>query len=149
MIHLGLDFEICEPVVILDAGPNFLDYTWQDGSTGQFYTVFEPGTYSVSATIPCDASDEIVVTICHDFVYEWNENPQLILFPNPAHDEVSISANSPKGVLRLFDATGRIVIEKAIQSKETILDVSMLSPSIYTLMFRSEDGVEVARLAIE
>ena len=51
----------------LDAGPGFISYEWQDGSTNQTFTITEPGIghYSVTATDlnGCTASDEVVVML--------------------------------------------------------------------------------------
>ena len=51
--------------VILDAGPGFASYLWQNGSTAQTFTVTVTGTYSVTVTDynGCQGSDEVHVAI--------------------------------------------------------------------------------------
>lgn len=45
-LDLGPDLILCEnKAVDLDAGPNFIQYLWQDGSTAQTFTASEPGLY--------------------------------------------------------------------------------------------------------
>ena len=50
-IHLGTDTALCTgETILLDAGLGFNNYTWQDGSTLQTFSVSAPGQYAVSAT---------------------------------------------------------------------------------------------------
>jgi len=63
-VDLGEDFQVVAGLsYVLDAGEGFASYLWQDGSTGQTFTVTEPGirTYSVTVTDAngCIASDAI------------------------------------------------------------------------------------------
>jgi gliding motility-associated-like protein len=48
----------------LDAGPGFISYLWQDGSTGRYYEVTEQGMYWVKVENEfCEASDSIYVIL--------------------------------------------------------------------------------------
>lgn len=49
---------------VLDAGPGFITYRWQDGSAAGNFTVTQPGTYWVKVTDNhhCEAADTITVT---------------------------------------------------------------------------------------
>jgi len=65
-IHLGPDTVLCNaPGLLLNAGPGFLTYHWQDGSTNPTYQATQTGVYEVSATNACDEtfSDTIAVAI--------------------------------------------------------------------------------------
>ena len=65
-LDLGPDLLMCENgVTVLDAGPGFYSYRWQDGDDEQTYTAFFPGTYSVEVTDSCGGiqTDEITITI--------------------------------------------------------------------------------------
>ncbi|MCS7035577.1 MAG: HYR domain-containing protein [Saprospiraceae bacterium] len=55
VLNLGPDLILCEKnTVTLDAGPNFVRYEWQDGSTNRTFTAAEPGLYYwVDATDAC------------------------------------------------------------------------------------------------
>jgi gliding motility-associated-like protein len=60
VINLGNDSSLCEGSAInLDAGNNFINYLWNDGSTEQFKKVFAQGIYFVQATNGngCSSSD--------------------------------------------------------------------------------------------
>ncbi len=51
-INLGPDFNLCPGVIhLLDAGPGYDSYLWQDGSTDQTYMVTESGVFWVHAYI--------------------------------------------------------------------------------------------------
>lgn len=49
-LYLGPDFNLCKGYIhLLDAGPGFDAYLWQDGSSDQTFLVSEAGTYWVHA----------------------------------------------------------------------------------------------------
>jgi gliding motility-associated-like protein len=54
-----------EPIQ-LDAGPGFITYLWQDGSTGRYFTATNEGVYRVTVTdsLGCSASDSVLMKIC-------------------------------------------------------------------------------------
>ncbi len=62
-VQLGNDAVFCAPV-ILNAGDGFASYSWQDGSSGQQFTVTGEGAYYVTATDICGNffSDTIIFT---------------------------------------------------------------------------------------
>jgi len=65
LVYIGPDTSICEgEVLILDAGPGFTSYEWQDGSTDQTYVVTEGGVYwvQVSNSFGCAGSDTALVS---------------------------------------------------------------------------------------
>ncbi|GJM35986.1 MAG: hypothetical protein DHS20C18_49870 [Saprospiraceae bacterium] len=64
ILDLGPDIDICENgVFTLDAGDDFANYLWQDGSTETTFTGFEPGTYWVDVLDECGfaQSDTVIV----------------------------------------------------------------------------------------
>ncbi|MEZ4955015.1 MAG: SdrD B-like domain-containing protein [Saprospiraceae bacterium] len=66
VLNLGPDVSMCQfGVVDLDAGPGFATYTWQDGSSEQTLTAFNPGTYSVTVVDECggEQMDQITISI--------------------------------------------------------------------------------------
>lgn len=70
-VDLGLDTVVCANEFTLNPGPQFSNYSWQDGSTNQTFTVSDPGTqtYSISTTDAlgiCSSVDDIVVSIGHE-----------------------------------------------------------------------------------
>jgi len=66
MLDLGPDVFLCQNgVTVLDAGPGFATYFWNDGSTEQTFTAFGPGIYKVTVTDACggEQTDEMMVTV--------------------------------------------------------------------------------------
>lgn len=66
ILDLGPDIVACENgVTVLDAGPGFYEYRWQDGEDEQTYTAFFPGTYTVEVTDSCGnvQSDQVTITV--------------------------------------------------------------------------------------
>ena len=111
-IDLGPDVYLCDgQTAIIDAGPNFAAYIWQDGSVGQFFTAFEAGIVHVTASSPCFASDTLIVTDCGETINQISEVNAYgdYLFPNPASDELTISLGSNASGMEIFDAQGRLV----------------------------------------
>ncbi len=63
-LDLGPDFEDCQVnQLVLDAGPGFDSYLWDDASVEQTLTVDAPGTYSVTVTDACGEMTEDAITI--------------------------------------------------------------------------------------
>lgn len=76
---LGADTTLCNDATLtLQSGVAALtgtEFLWQDGSTGETFTVSAPGTYSVAVTnVVCAASDTIVIA--------YNDLPQFSLGPD-------------------------------------------------------------------
>lgn len=62
---LNRDSLLCPgKTIVLIASPGFTTYVWQDGSSGQSYSVNSPGFYKVSGTSYCGipSSDSITIT---------------------------------------------------------------------------------------
>lgn len=63
-LELGDNVASCENAIhVLDAGPGYASYRWNDLSTEQTLTTFSAGTYWVAVTDACDG------TIQHDTIY--------------------------------------------------------------------------------
>jgi hypothetical protein len=61
-VDLGPDRSACTgAVVVLDAGPGYTAYSWQDGWSQPTYTAWNTGTYWVTATSPCGTSADTVL----------------------------------------------------------------------------------------
>lgn len=73
-VQLGPDIALCEQrPVTLQAGNNYADYKWQDGSTEAVFNVTKAGTYYVTVQGKCggSTSDTIIVAYYqppHDFL---------------------------------------------------------------------------------
>ena len=61
-------------VSILDAGPDYTAYLWQDGSTGRYFDVSGEGVYHVTVTDNhgCKGSDTARIKVCDAVIYMPN-----------------------------------------------------------------------------
>lgn len=75
--------------------------------------------------------------------------PQLHMYPNPATSYVSLTYNAIIESATLLDLSGRTVIQSDINRNTASLNVSALSPGVYTLMIHTQDGTAVKRLVKE
>ena len=79
-IDLGPDIATCEFLVtVLDAGPGFSNYIWQDGFHGQIYTATLPGTYWVRGRDDCgyEQSDTIVITVAPSYILDLGNDTTI------------------------------------------------------------------------
>jgi hypothetical protein len=79
------DLYICEGLnYILDAGMEYEDFVWQDGSEGRYHIIHEAGTYSVTAQAECQSISDTIN------VYLFDESANALSFP----DTLFICSNS-------------------------------------------------------
>ena len=69
------------------------------------------------------------------------ENLNIIVYPNPAKDNITIKTNQLNGGnLFIYDIMGRELTGKQINNDETIVDISSLNSGIYILKAISKDN---------
>lgn len=67
--------------------------------------------------------------------------PSLSIYPNPVQHELRIQSDEEiKGVMKLYSVTGKLIAEKVVNGKNTIVDVSTLGDGIYFVILQSEQG---------
>jgi Secretion system C-terminal sorting domain len=151
-INLGADFNLCDSlVVLLDAGAGFGSYQWQDGSTGQYYTVYEPGTYSVIASEPCVVFDEIQVLACGDTIEVPGNDPWFEVYPNPSigYFIVHLNQSLDDVDMRVYDDIGRLVKDyKLSGGGNFIIDASSWAAAVYYLKVSGSGLNEVRRVVV-
>jgi gliding motility-associated-like protein len=79
-VNLGADKIFCEgDSAVLDAGSNFTQYQWSNGSASSQVSVFTPGNYSVRATSAngCKSYDTIQINTRTNPLFTLNDNPRL------------------------------------------------------------------------
>ena len=81
-------------------------------------------------------------------------NPSINIYPNPAHNQLTISVTShtftqPLNAV-LYDCTGREVMHITIDKPTFIVDVSQLPGGVYYLKtFENEKGLKVMKVVVE
>jgi len=160
-IDLGEDIELCDSeIIILDIGSEWIDPVWQDGWMGNTYTVYDGGTYTVTTTLPCPATDEIYVDDCGQVITdieseEDSEQPGVTLYPTHNDGQFTLDYRTKtvgKALLGIYDSTGRRVgyLEHQLVSENTKIDVSLLcAPGVYLVHVRINETSYALRMVVE
>ncbi|MFN2428471.1 MAG: T9SS type A sorting domain-containing protein [Cryomorphaceae bacterium] len=63
---------------------------------------------------------------------------ELAIYPNPAKSSIQITGITESGEFQIFDISGRLVISERVlpRGEPARLDISALSPGVYTAVFR-------------
>jgi len=74
----------------------------------------------------------------------------LEIYPNPARDHVTIQTNDEQpGVLRIYNITGKMVLNREIETKVTTMDISSLKKGLYIFEYASETMVSRQKAIIQ
>ena len=86
-------------------------------------------------------------------VSEIPHNPvHFVIYPNPALNgqvTIKIDASTDKSSMKLYDLSGRKVLETLLSSSSTILDVSSLKRGMYIVRVTNTSGIYSQKLMIE
>lgn len=123
-VDLGSDTVICTgSSLLLEPGPQYSSYLWQDNSTLPLYTVINTGIYSVTVTniFDCPATDEIFIDVTQPDIdlgndtivclgdtlwldpgqgytsYLWQDNSVFSLFPVVIEGNYSVEVTDEYG----------------------------------------------------
>jgi hypothetical protein len=143
VISLGNDTVLCvDQNIILDPGPGFNSYLWQDGTTGQTLTAFSVIVDSllyyveVSDSNNCSGYDtlQVVFDLCSG-VNELTNSEGISLYPNPSSSgnfyirfENTVVTNS---FFHLYDLYGKEVFSVPVTSSNQLVQVSFLANGVY------------------
>lgn len=71
----------------------------------------------------------------------------ISVYPNPFNDQISISGQWTAGTgYVLYDATGRMILNGALNANDVVLGTAQLTKGIYLLEVRDEHATQVLRL---
>ncbi len=155
-IYLGPDVEICPgEVVVLNAqllyGTNPV-YTWSNGTPGPSLTVWEPGTYWLTAMGPCGFAntDTIHVLPCITTGLVDVAGAQgLSAWPNPTNGLLHLEL--PHGDVPLhtevLNALGQVVLHQ--MDRTSVIDLRALPPGVYTVRVRMSEWMGKVRVVRE
>jgi len=64
--------------------------------------------------------------------YKNNLN-EINIYPNPATNKINIefSYQNQSAILKFYDLTGNIVLQKQIEGAENVVDISLLTRGVY------------------
>ncbi|MCH2197440.1 MAG: T9SS type A sorting domain-containing protein [Flavobacteriales bacterium] len=129
------------------------EYLWDFGdgttSTDPFpFHIFETGpTAEVTLTLTNDCGSVTGTITLDGVVGVPNANAELdnglSAFPQPAGEILTVKMDfeAKDQIIRLFDATGQLVLTAQALKGQTQIDVSALPPGVYILSVQREDGM--------
>ncbi|MEI6901260.1 MAG: T9SS type A sorting domain-containing protein, partial [Bacteroidota bacterium] len=86
---------------------------------------------SVDNTFLCDASNDTITVNWPETGFKTPDTKEVLVYPNPANDQVKIESTSMINSVELMNFIGQIVYSNAIVGKTTMqFDVSTLVPGI-------------------
>ncbi len=146
--NLGITFEDN----FLSVSSGFQSYVWfyngleLENETNSELSFQGDGNYSVEITTSygCEVTSAVISVV--DSVYELDSKISLKVYPNPASDELIIQSSSliEQTLVKVFSLNGQLVIFESINpssSGEIELNVSHLSPGVYTLSLENGSGI--------
>lgn len=142
---------------ILDAGAGHKSYLWQNGSTGQTYTVTQPGIYAVLVTgmNDCQASKTVRINMPSDLETVASAEGEIILYPNPGNGLFRISMTeieSREVLVRIFNNQGQVVFNRSYQVDELEneqVDVQHLPHGMYHMIMYAKERTFRAKIIIQ
>ncbi len=133
-----------------------LTYSWSpstglSSTTGASVIASPPVTTTYTVTgidaKSCSNTQTVTVTLAATGISKNASNGKIIFQPNPATNEVSINIPQ-KGNVKLYDITGKIVLQKELNIGVTILSVGYLPRGIYTAEIISGDAKNYSKLIL-
>ena len=145
-----LNFCKNETSVITASGAS--TYTWNNGSNSNSIAVnnSSPLVYTVSATFSnnCTSSRVFSVSLLNCTGLNEITDQPIKVYPNPIGEALFIETEHPVKIL-LYDALGRIVLQKNLSQGKQSINTEYFATGIYFLRMEKENEVQVLRLVKE
>jgi len=136
----------------IKTGTSLYQWTFQGGTPSSstsknpsVITYNTAGTYDVTLTIT-NVFGSVNTLVKHGYIYvggvgvdEISQN-NIKVYPNPAKDELNVEAASIMKEIRIFNITGQMVLDQAVNGKTLKVQTSNLPSGIYNLKVLTEDG---------
>lgn len=143
IVYLGADTNLCSgSTLLLDAGPGYNNYFWNDGSTDQSFLATPDGSFPdtadffvfVTDTNGCTNGDtlRIIFDICSGI--RGAESDSIFIYPNPlsSHETLQI-INPGNGLFTIIisDALNRKVVKKQFSGSLRLNESNVLRTGVY------------------
>ncbi|MBR6161119.1 MAG: T9SS type A sorting domain-containing protein [Bacteroidales bacterium] len=118
--------------------------------THTYKFVYEKDYYTASGSdcawidnVTLPGAGTLVTEDINDVGVDVREAAQVHVFPNPATDRVTVSAETPIDQIQVFGIDGRLLGVQNANSDAHIVDIHNLATGIYILKVRMKDGETV------
>lgn len=134
-----------------------VDFLWSNGSTEDHIIIngaeFGDGEYHIELQITdslgCFSGDYILITVNSLINISEVSRSELILYPNPTSSTINIdlkqTSSAPKS-MKLINALGQTVEEKAIANVEVLFDFRTLDGGVYTMIIYFDQKFKVFKI---
>jgi parallel beta-helix repeat protein len=163
-VFIGNDTTINENDTLkLDAGPDFINYSWNNGSIEQGIGIYglNKGEYiyfvNITDSSGCENSDTIVLTIKEyiNTIAVKDIDLELKIFPNPSSGDLNIEIKNIQKELSLIivSSQGQVIWRKELSTKSLSYSQSIhlnsLAPGIYFLKIISENCIKLESIIVK
>jgi len=150
--------EICRNESVLLSATGGVSYRWVNSSSGnvlqgaqvQIYPS-APAVYTVTGTNANGCENISVVSVnvneCTGIAENKNVNEQVLVFPNPSAGIFNLEKSGESiGRIIVTDITGRMILEKSVDSSYTAVDLRESASGIYYIRVTGNGATQVIRV---
>lgn len=127
-------------------------YTWiPSGGSASLATGLTPGCYTVQLKdfFTCSASKTLCISHTTGWLEQYEQFSEVLLYPNPAHQELNLVLNALPCTIRLFNQLGQMVLTSELAAASCILNLASLPVGLYCIEFDMHSGTIRKKLIIE
>ncbi|MCW3078566.1 MAG: Thermitase, partial [Bacteroidetes bacterium] len=127
-------------------------YNWMPGgNTAPVVTGVLPGCYSVTVTDAnmCASQQTTCVSFANGISAFTSSFNELLIYPNPAQTNVTISLKGSAFSYSLYNNIGQLIIDRTINYHSALLNVSGLSKGMYLLIIEKGNEKVRRKLVVE
>jgi|GEM_PF-2357681 len=129
----------------------FQDFSWNVPGTGDSLAIRV--VFNLNSGDEEGAMDNIRIFGYPDTLTSLKERipneETILLYPNPAREEVYITAKEEMNQIDILDIKGRVVFSTNISGTRARIDVSTLGKGIYTVRTHTTKGIENLKLQVQ
>jgi|GEM_PF-141697 len=141
------------------AGEEQFEWDFGNGQTSNekepMFVYFEEGTFEVCLTMTDDCGTQEVckeIVIDNLSVSEFNKNPNIEVYPNPASDLVNFKSRQQLiHEINIYDLNGKLINKSNPKQLESKVNISGFSNGVYLFVCKDKDlnTLEVGKLIIK
>ena len=124
---------------------------WSNSQTGPSVTNLAVGTYTLTITDKngCSQTDTVVISQTTG-ISAVNGSIQMLVYPNPVRNELSVDITSLSDLttLSIRNMLGQPVVFKSLSALHNSIDVSGLASGLYTLEVKQGASVSVQEIVV-